>query len=105
MGDISDAVTGAEDASIEPALDLAANSIPSRRDVSHDEATPTQPSQTSQATSQATQSSKPSKKPTNPLLKELAGKNGLGALFGGAHHGVGLLPVSQRSQSPVDWCD
>ena len=95
MGDISDAVTGAEDASIEPALDLAADSVPSRRDVSHDEATPTQPSQSSQAT----QSSKPSKKPKKPNnpLTELAGKNGLGALFGGAHHGVGLLPVSQRS--------
>lgn len=28
------------------------------------------------------------------FLKELAGKNGLGQLFGNAHHGVGLLPVS-----------
>ena len=34
-----------------------------------------------------------SKGSSNPL-KELAGASGLGGIFGNAHHGLGLFPVS-----------
>lgn len=65
----------------------------SRRDVSQDQ---TQPSQASQSP-KPTESSK-SQKPSSPL-SELAGKKGLGSLFGGSHHGLGLLPVRDNASS------